>query len=75
MHADLRWVWSGYFQLHAGRECGAMGGAQPISPADVLAWLEIHLVTQARRRAEFYDLVVAMDAEFLKHAVESRPKG
>lgn len=58
-------VWNAFAQLARSRPYG-MNGALPIPVADIDAWLSIHQVRDLETRIEYYELIVAMDNEWLK---------
>ncbi|MEK9722238.1 MAG: hypothetical protein VW405_01980 [Rhodospirillaceae bacterium] len=57
-------VWSAFTQLSAARRVGM--AANPIAPSDVLAWLDIHCITDPGERVEFYELLLVMDQAWLR---------
>lgn len=47
-----------------------MAGAQPIGSQSILAWLEIHCVSDPEERARYYGAITMLDSEYLKLAKE-----
>jgi hypothetical protein len=72
VYDDLAFVWKAFFDLSRTRLVGF--GPSPLSTSDILAWMQIYQLPPAQR-AEFYELLTAMDEEWMKWAdAESKRK-
>lgn len=69
---DLVPVWGAFWVLSAGREHG-FDGPQPIRASDVAAHFEIEETPQDER-AEWYALIRALDAAYLKDSRKRRER-
>ena len=66
---DLADVWELFWQLHRSRQCGF--GPCPLSVVDIRAALDLYAVAD---KVESYELLVAMDQEWLQWADEQSHK-
>ena len=65
LHADLYIVWRAFGELHRSRQTGF--GPSPLSVQDITAWLDLHDIDD---KAEFFELIQAMDETWLTWAIE-----
>jgi hypothetical protein len=62
VYDDLAFVWKAFWDLSRARPTGF--GPAPIPPSDILAWMQIYQLPPDQR-AEFYELLTAMDEEWM----------
>ena len=65
LYADLADIWNMFWQLHRSRQCGF--GPNALSVNDIISLLELYEVIE---KIESYELIVAMDNEWLSWASE-----
>ena len=73
-HDDLLDIWQAFFELSASRTAGYTG-ADPLSPANIKAYLDIHSVIDSDDRRRYYELLTAMDLEFMRHVRSKQNDG
>lgn len=61
---DLHRYWQAFFRLSASRRSG-YDGAEPLQPADVLAFLDIHGIVCVEERGRYDDFITVLDTTFL----------
>lgn len=61
-----RWYFNAFFQLSRSRQFG-FNGPQPISTADIEAFLNTKGITQKKRRTRFMEYITEMDQVFLEN--------
>lgn len=69
LYSDLQDVWNNFWQLHQSRQYGF--GPCPLAVIDIVTYLELYSETD---RIERYELIVAMDQEWLKWATSKTEK-
>jgi hypothetical protein len=72
LYEDLEEVWQAFHDLNLSRQTGF--GPSALSVKDITAWMDLH---EIQDRSEFYELIVAMDSEWMNWAMkkqESRAK-
>jgi len=62
-----------FWTLSAGRTYHA-AGANTLSLSEILAYFQIYGIDDIDERADFIDFLRAMDAAYLKHQADNRPK-
>lgn len=62
-------AWTAFNDL-SGRRTGNGFGPNPISTSEIVAWLNLHEITDAEQRRDYYHLVGVLDDEWLKIAAE-----
>ena len=70
---DLQSYWFAFFNLHASRTVDM--NPQPISPANLLAWLDIPGVCGTEARMRYYLHITALDLAWLKWARKKETNG
>lgn len=70
LYEDLADVWGLFWQLHRSRQYAF--GANPLAVTDIRAALELYALADP---LECYELIVAMDQEWLRWESEQRDKG
>lgn len=74
LRPELAEEWGAFLDLHGQRRSGGgLGGPEPISAADVVAWMEAHGV-EGEEREVLWSAVRALDGEWLAW-VRSRDEG
>jgi hypothetical protein len=69
LYPDLYWVWEAFMMLSSTRQQG-MGGPQPISLTELLAYCQYHAIQDSEEREEILHLVQHLDRVFLAHYAE-----
>ena len=70
IRVDLSPVWRAFMELSATRAISMV--PNPIRPVDVVAWLDLHCVSDPTARLELWELILALDVTWLRIQAEKR---
>lgn len=71
LHEDLVLIWNGFFELSRSRSYG-YGMPNPVTLADMEAWLNLNEVYDVSERKEAVRLFQAMDSKWLSTEADKR---
>ena len=69
LYDDLQDVWRAFTELNCARTTGGFA-PNPISLAEIEAWLRLNGIESDETKQEYYQFIRAMDVIFLEHIIK-----
>jgi len=72
LYVDLQYHWDCFWQLNATRS-GGFAGIERIKYTEMLAYMDIHLISDLAQRTRFCERIAYMDSLFISVYEELKP--